>query len=345
MHNSPGPNRVVALCRLAHEFASRDTRLWNLLRDVRNWLPILLAVAAVLPTPALAQGLQIPCTLLVQGAAPPDFLTITAVVNCIDPGGLPVTITIDWGDGSSPIRSLGGSVTITHSYAADAPCASIGNAQIPICTITVTATSDDVNTGGVSVTVDLTAPPNPPPVFAGQSSVVHVLINEEPAGLQVTFACTTVTDSSGGVHQAVDLGITCSSNPPAITFAGGVQPVSIVIHTSGPAIGSLIPALHGNVFYALLLPLPAWIVLGVRIRTARSHSGAALQYVRTGMVIALILMFSSCGGGFRQPQVVGQATPPGNYQVTVIDQPTPGQSLTGFVQTSLIVPLTVNQVQ
>jgi hypothetical protein len=303
-------------------------------------------LAAVTPTRASAQGLQIPCTLLLQAAPPPNFLTITAVVNCIDPGGLTVTTTIDWGDQSS-FNSDTGSVTVTHTYAANPPCLIVGNAQIPICTISVTATSDDVNTGAVSGIVDLTAPPNPPPVFAGQSSVVQVLIDGTPAGLQVTFECTTVTDSSGGVHQAADLGITCESNPPTIIF-DPIQPqtVSVVIHTTGPASASLAPAMRqGDFFYALLVPLPPLFLVGMRVRTARPRTGAALQYAGMVAVTILILMLSSCGGGFRQPQVVGQATPPGNYQVTIIDQPTPGQSFTDFVQTSLIVPLTVNQVQ
>jgi hypothetical protein len=64
----------------------------------------------------------------------------------------------------------------------------------------------------------------------------------------------------------------------------------------------------------------------------------------TATLVFLILIVSSCGGGFTPHQPV-QSTPPGSYQVTVIDQPLPGQDTTGFVQTSLIVPLTVNQVQ
>jgi hypothetical protein len=345
MHNSPSPTWVAALCRRVRELAFRERVLRNLFRGFRSWFPLLLAFAAFIPTPASAQGLLIPCTLLVQAAPPPNFLTITAVVNCVDPGGLTVTTTIDWGDGSS-FNTDTGSLTVQHTYAVN-PLCFIGNAQIPICTIGVTATSDDVNTGAVSAIIDLTAPPNPPPVFAGQSSVVQVLIDGTPAGLQVTFECTTVTDSSGGIHQAADLGITCDSNPPTIIF-DPIQPqtVSIAIHTTGPASGSLTPGMrHGNFVYAVLLPLLASFLLGMRSGTARWRSGAALQCAGIGTVMILILMFSSCGGGFRQPQVVGQATPPGNYQVTIIDQPTPGQSFTDFVQTSLIVPLTVNQVQ
>jgi hypothetical protein len=101
---------------------------------------------------------------------------------------------------------------------------------------------------------------------------------------------------------------------------------------------------HKNVPYALLVPLSAFFLLGVRVGTRRSSGRATSNYVVTGTVILLIVLFSSCSGGFTPNQPV-QATPPGAYLVTVIDQPVAGQNTTGFVQTSLIVPLTVNQVQ
>jgi hypothetical protein len=56
----------------------------------------------------------------------------------------------------------------------------------------------------------------------------------------------------------------------------------------------------------------------------------------------LTLLSLSCGGGFTAPKVE-DVTPPGNYQVTVIDLPVGTNS--GFEQTSLIVPLTVSPFQ
>ncbi len=113
---------------------------------------------------------------------------------------------------------------------------------------------------------------------------------------------------------------------------------------SSAATGSLAPSIrHRNLLYALwLLPLPAWFLLGARFEKFLSGRLAVLQCVALGTML-MILLFASCGGGFTAPGAV-QSTPSGSYQVTVIDQPAPGQQLTGFVQTSLIVPLTVNQV-
>jgi hypothetical protein len=337
MHKSLDPTWIGALCWRAREFASDDLVLRKFRPAFGAWLLLLLALVVVVPTSASAQA---PCTLLLQGSNPADPLTITAVVNCV--AGT-TTITIFWGDGTSTITSGGASITATHTYV-PADCSIPRQTTPGICQIGVSTSTDCCVVSGY---VDLTAPANPPPVFAGQSSVVQVSIGTETASanLQVTFECTTVTDASGGVHQALDLGITCNSNPPTITLTAGSQTVSIAIHTSGTALGSLAPAMrHKNVLYALLLPLSAFFLLGVRVGTLRLSRSATSKYVVTGMVILLIVFFSSCSGGFTSNPPV-QSTPPGSYLVTVIDLLAPGQPPSAFVQTSLIVPLTVNQVQ
>lgn len=276
------------------------------------------------------------CTLSIAGSAPPDFLTISANVSCTDPQGLALITIIDWGDSSSTTTG-GGSVTVTHTYAEPA-----------IYQIVVT-TMDSLQLQGqvpafvvISSTVDTTTPP----VFAGQSSDSTISLDGAPANLQVSFECTTVTDSSGTVSEASDLGIECSSNPPVITFTGAVQNVAIGISTTGAASGSLAPTMrHRNVFYALLMPLPAFLLLlGVGTQAVRSRRVGTLPYLALGFAMT-ILLITSCGGGFKALTIVQQSTPAGTYQVTVIDQPLPGQSTTGFVQTSLILPLTVEQVQ
>jgi hypothetical protein len=304
----------------------------------RVWLPLLLALVAFVRTPASAQTSPT-CTLLLQGSNPANPLTITAVVNCV---GKVAFIDINWGDDTSTTSS-GASITATHTYAAtaDCPLTDSGFAVAGICEVTVDA--DQIP--AVSGYVDLTAPVATP-VFNGQSWDVDVSIFGVPEDLKVTFECTTVTDSSGGVQPASNLGIMCDSSPSTIVFdAQQPQTVSIGINTSGTAIGSLNPAMRrGNILYALLLPLSAFLMLGGGVGAVRSGRGAISKYVVTGAVMLVIAFFSSCGGGFRPNQPV-QSTPAGSYIVTIIDVPVPGQNTTGFVQTSLIVPLTVNQVQ
>jgi hypothetical protein len=256
-------------------------------------------------------------------------LTIIAVVNCVDSDGNDVTdITIFWNFGvdQSSTSTSGPSVTVGHTYP-----------QAGSYLIQVDASADDTgDSGGVQGYTALPAvATTPQPVFAGQTSEVTVSMIGAPANQEVTFTCTTVTDSNGAILLAANLGITCTSNPPTITLTGGVQSVAIDIKTSGPAAQV---ARHREIFYALLIPLPLLILSLNR----RSRRGAASRCAVLGLV-AITLLLSSCSGGFTPPVVV-QQTPGGSYQVTVVDEPANGQPLPGFVQTSLIVPLTVNPV-
>ena len=268
------------------------------------------------------------CSLATQGSAPSNPFTITAIVNCIDPQLSPLTTTIGWGDNSSTTTD-GGSVTVTHTYAQDG-----------IYQIIVTSTDSFQLQGQVPALVNLLAIANPLPIFPGQTSVVPVVILGAPPNLKVTFECTTVTDSNGTVRQAVDFGITCSSNPAPVTLTGARQPVDILLHTTGAAIGSIAPGMRPRkLLYALLLPLPSLVVWVLGIGTLRNRR-VSVRGVGLSTALAIGILLTSCGGGFTAPGTQG-ATPPGNYRVTVIDRPVEGQSLTGFVQTSLIVPLSV----
>jgi hypothetical protein len=93
---------------------------------------------------------------------------------------------------------------------------------------------------------------------------------------------------------------------------------------------------------AMWLPLAALVLFGAGWPKPRWRRRGIAPWLAGGLLVILLLLFTSCGGGFNAPVVTGQATPAGNYQVTVVSQPAPGQSTTGFVQTSLIVPLSVS---
>jgi len=268
------------------------------------------------------------CSLAIQGSGPSSPFTITAVVNCIDPQGSPLTTTIFWDDGTSTTTD-GGSVVVTHTYTEDG-----------IYQIRVTATDGLELQGDVPAVVNLLALTDPLPILPGQTSDVPVMVLGFPANLNVTFECTTVTDSNGTVRQAVDLGITCSSIPATLTLTGASQPVNILLHTTGAAVGAIAPGRPRNLLYALLLPLPCLVVwsLGICGRRIRRVS---IHWIWLSTVLGLAMLLPACGGGFTVPGGQAAATPAGNYRVTVIDRPVEGQSLTGFVQTSLIVPLSV----
>jgi Ig-like domain CHU_C associated len=296
--------------------------------------------ATVTVTPALAPV----CALnSFRGTETSDFLkrfTVSAMISCIDPQHEPLTTSVDWGDGTIDTKPVG-AFSDQHTYKV-----------FGTYLVQVTSTNISGLQGHVTPSPFLTLIPTsaaPPPIFAGQSTKVTVLLTQEetrPAGLQVQFECTTVTDSNGKPHQASELGIDCNSIPPTITFTASLngQSVPIEIHTSGAASGSLVPGMkHRTWFYAFWLPLPALVLLGGGFSVARSSRRGIFHYVALGSLLVLLLLsFTSCGGGFTAPKIT-QATPAGDYQVTVIDQPDPSvtQKTTGFVQTSLIVPLTV----
>jgi hypothetical protein len=289
------------------------------------------------------------CTPSLQGAGsanPPtnNFATlfvVTANPNCIDPQGEALTTSVDWGDGTPKTPQNGGVFVATHTYRKLAPSYNV--------TVTSTDTSGLPGTAQNSLTL-VPSSRAPAPVFQGQSTTVTVTLTPgeaSPIGLQVQFECTTATDSGGTPHQASAVGIACNSIPATFTFNGNAsgQSVTIEIHTSGGASGSLVPGMRGRTwFYALWLPLQAFIFLSVSLGVVRLGRGLVSKYLVLG-ILAALSVFTSCGGGFTAPKIT-QATPAGNYQVTVIDQPVLGQtSSSGFVQTSLIVPLSVSPFQ
>ncbi|MFI5116833.1 MAG: PKD domain-containing protein [Terriglobales bacterium] len=248
-------------------------------------------------------------------------LTISASVTCTDPQGEALTTVVYWGDNTSTTVQ-GGLVNLNHTYA-----------QAGAYTVNVVAT--DVSELQTTVTsyVDFSTSQA---VFAGQTATVTLTVQSSGVGT-VTFGCPTVTDSSGVVRQASALGITCNSQPSPITLSGGPQSVTFVIQTTGSASASLVPrARHRPWFYAFWLPL--WpTVLGVAFRGIRTRRQRMLQCLALIAVIAMLLIFTFCGGGFTPPSggSASTPTPAGSYQVTITASPT------GFVQTSLIVPLVV----
>jgi hypothetical protein len=281
------------------------------------------------------------CTLSVEGSGSQAFtdpLSVVANATCSDPQGAALTATIDFGDGSPPVSvgaNSNGEYVANHTY-------------------------KTVNTFGLHVTatdnLGLASPPalyswtivptsKSPPVFSGQSATVTVLLASpslQPE--EVTFQCTTVTTLSGTtptITEASAVGISCSSNPSKITLTATPQPVTIVIQTTGNASGAAMPGTtQGTRVYAFWAPLPLLILLGIGL--LQSHRRRFSVAFALSALSVLAVLTVSCGGGFTAPKVI-QVTPAGNYQVTVIDVPVGSSS--GFVQTSLIVPLTVSPYQ
>ncbi len=281
------------------------------------------------------------CTLSVGGAGSQTFtdpLSVVANATCSDPQGAGLTATIDFGDGSPPVSvgpNSAGEYVANHTYS-----------TVNTFGIRVTAT-DNFGLASLPALYSWTIVPTSksPPVFSGQSATVTVLLASpslQPE--EVTFRCTTVTTLSGTtptITEASGVGISCGSNPSEITLTATPQPVTIVIQTTGNASGAAITGTtQGTRVYAFWAPLPLLTLLGIGL--LQSHRRRFSVAFALSALSVLALLTVSCGGGFTAPKVI-QVTPAGNYQVTVIDVPVGSSS--GFVQTSLIVPLTVSPYQ
>ena len=278
------------------------------------------------------------CTLSLQGSS--SFYTVTATANCTDPQQQPLTTLLSWGDGTSTPAN-GGALVTSKAY-------SPVQAVTPY-PVNVSSTDSSQLTGSADVSLFLSPTSS---VFAGQSANVGMTPPRQPPSgdpVKVSFDCTTVINSSGQVSSASSLGISCSSTPSVVTL-DGTQAVKILIQTTGPTISVGLNSHSANWLYALLLPVPACLWLGVGFGTARTRRKSIYTSFAVLGVAVLLSLVVSCGGGFTAPRTTQLSTPAGSYQITVVDmlvgcQTPPCQNTSNFVQTTLIVPLTVSPTQ
>jgi hypothetical protein len=299
------------------------TSYWVLVSNVAGSASSNTATVTVAQAPTCAPNLQ--------GTADP--LTITAVANCTDPQGESLTITVDWGDGSPQTTISGGSAQASHTYS-----------QTGTFTIVFTSTNTSALKGTATVSTTLaSAVQGPPPIQAGQTATFPATLPAGPTSTSVQFTCTTVTDSQGNVQQASALGISCTS--PVIPLTSEAQTVTITLSTTGGSSARLDLAppdpSFRNWLAALWLPIPAMFLIGMSVGRVR-RPRRCMQYLLLATVGMLLVLLVGCGGGFTAPQVTSSTTPAGSYTVTAVDNPVNSGNTTGFVQTSLIVPLTVS---
>jgi hypothetical protein len=143
------------------------------------------------------------------------------------------------------------------------------------------------------------------------------------------------------------VGISCSSTPATVTLSSTLQPVTIEIQTAGFATGKMMPKFRRDtLLWAECLPLPTLLFWCAGLGKRLSSRKALARYGAQVLAVGLLLQLVSCGGGFTMPsKALPSATPAVRYQVTVVDNPVSSSPVTGFVQISLIVPLTVSATQ
>jgi sugar lactone lactonase YvrE len=277
------------------------------------------------------------CTITVTN---PFGLTVNVVPVCTDPQNEPMTLSIDWFDGTTTTAT--NNVAATHTYSG------------PSCNlITLTAT----DSGGASTAVNQIMVLSPG-VFAGipdtptaAISVPTTIYTLSPTPT-IGFICNTVNKVINGITQAAQsassVGISCST--PIVPLSSSLPTFTVTINTTPVTSTSNLvrPQVRFNSIAALGLLVPGLGLMGV---------GTLLGYSRKRrwncLLILLVGFFSvgltSCGGHFTAPAIStspGAApTPVGAYLVNL----TPITSCSGcttslppsFLQTSLIVSLTV----
>ncbi len=279
-----------------------------------------------------AQGIT--CTMAVQNTNP---LAISIGSTCTDPSGTIVSATVNWGDGS-PVMSLNQQGIATHTYAGAG-----------VYSITVTATDNLMQVGTVSQSLTFTVAA--PPVFAGQQSTIPASVVASKGTPTVTFSCSSAIGPNGQVTNdpQATFGITCTFSPPSIQLTGVPQTVSVTITTTGGGTARLSrPSRFSAIVasFGFSMPLAGIVLVGWGLSRKRAKRSGFYRWLMANLLaMALLMLTVSCGGGFTAPpqppvppgQVVTAA---GAYQLTAV-----GQDPTGFVQTSLIVPLNVTSSQ
>jgi hypothetical protein len=307
---------------------------------VVSWL-LLLALSISANFTALAQTSGVnPCTLEVEGATPPATFgatppkSVNANVTCTTPA-TDSFISLDWGDGTFTTVSSA-TLATDHTYGLTPPSSYI-----------VQVNQED---GNSEKFVSFPTVQTPSSTFSGQSTFVtaQVLASDSTAASKIAFdvKCGNVIDSNGHVFlDAKGLNIICKGqNLPLTVTNHSTTPtlITIEVSTSGPALQATSLRNFNSRYVAAFLFIPAFSFLLLR-RSAKRIRRPSFLAVCVFFIVPLLV--SSCGGSFRSPTITQTATPAGSYQVTVLTVCTSTTPDPTFVQTTLIVPLTVSPYQ
>ena len=327
----------------------------------------LLATLALLLAAGFAARAQttiqtfLPCAT-VRGSGTTGSFTTAAPVITVNAACNADNYSIDWGDNSGFSTSPGPTFVTDHAYASAGPW---------LLTITDEAGS---NSGAGETVVGL--PSVQTDFLSGQTLNVlaKLAVGSQapvPTSVTVQVACDSVVAPNGTLLPASTFGITCGPStyrltstyqtvaqgpngsngplpiplcsPPGTACTGTPLPVG-----SSPTTFQVITTGTASTF-ALLHAQPPHSRAGIALAFALLSPGLLLRIRRTRLrsaptlccVLLLCLSLTCCGGGFKSPTLVSSATPPGNYQLNIVLTSTD----TGFIQTTLIVPLTVGTSQ
>jgi hypothetical protein len=308
-----------------------------------------------------AQACSTPVSL--QGAPPVGTFSTALNVTC----GGGESFGINWGDNStfSGQSDQSGVIADSHAYPSSGPWY-----------ISVTAGS-----GAAQQYLSFPNSPVPSGVFSGTTTTVVAAIAATAFGagpgsptmpatsIPITVGCApNVVAPDGTIVPLQTLNISCLLLTSAGQSASGTVTASTTCHPDDSRNQLCVPdngvgspetltfdittsGLAGTPPFARLrpqhvprspLPVAAWVfgIIPVAFlrRSWRKRFTSALM---PSLIVMLGLSLTSCGGGFTPPPGASAQTPSGTYLVTVLIS----SNMSGFVQTSLIVPITVVPTQ
>jgi sugar lactone lactonase YvrE len=268
--------------------------------------------------------------------------TIKVAPSCTEPQALPITATINWGSGQPTSVNLppsSGTVT-SPAYTVSS------SAQNYTVVMHATDSAGLAGTATLQVTIQPVAT-----VAGGSTTQFSTTVPASPGitvPIQVTFVCSGVSGTVNGVPVSNSLpsayGITCSS--PTVTVPPGATtvPVNVTIVTNSPA---TVAALHGlgenrgSSLLAVLLPLPGLLLPLLLCNLLPSSRRKETRRMVAGLLLLCVcVVLGSCSSGFAPPPPV--VTPQATFNLTIVEQDLTVPTPSGFVQTSLIVPLAVH---
>lgn len=276
------------------------------------------------------------CTLaLVQASVAPNA-NVSSNVQCSEPNQIP-QIILSWGDSTAPTSVPNG--PITHQYAAN----TLGETYL----VSVTATDSLNQTATVTQSVFVAGTVSPAP---GQTKTTVVSAGPTSNPTMVAFVCTSVLSSFNGTPTLPSqYGISCTSSPVTV-LPNQTTPVTLSITTTGTTSTTMALRSLGAPLELCTLAFPftgfGLLSLGALVPGGTCSKRSRLQAM--GMLVLVCFLFCSCGGSFTPPASIPTAS--GLYlltasEVIVCGQPAVAsascQAPSGFVQTSLIVPLSV----
>jgi hypothetical protein len=260
--------------------------------------------------------------------------------SCTEPQATPITATVNWGTGQSTTVSLpvAGGVLISPAYPV------LSSSQTYSVKLTATDSAGLMGTASQQVTVQpvLSASASETRQF---STVITIPLESATAARQVTFVCTGVSVTINGAVISNVLpsyyGITCNAPVQTVPARSTSIPVTITITTNSAATVAGLYGLRGSdgpALLAMLFPLSGLLpLLLCRVRMSRTKSPVRL--LAGILLLSICSGLNSCSNSYSPPPPV--VTPKAVYNLTIMEQDLTVPQPTGFVQTSLIVPLSV----